>query len=61
MAERSNSRAHGGGRLGTYRARQQAQALADLDQRAAGGDPEAQRIAAMLADWREVLEVPTDG
>jgi hypothetical protein len=54
MAERT--RVHRGGRLGTYGERRQARALAYIEQRAAEGDPEAQQIAATLADWRRSLE-----
>jgi hypothetical protein len=55
------SQVHRGGRLGTYRERRQAQALAALDHRAAQGDPEAQALVnvldAQLPDWRQVLGV----
>jgi transcriptional regulator with XRE-family HTH domain len=56
-----HSRTHRGERLGTYRDRQEAKTLAYLDQRAADGDPEAQRIAASLAGWRKATERATDG
>jgi hypothetical protein len=41
-----HTRAHRGGRLGTYRDRQRAKALGALDHRAADGDPEAQALAS---------------
>jgi hypothetical protein len=53
------TRAHRGGRLGTYRDRQQAKALAATAKRAAEGDSEAQALVdvlnAQFPDWRETL------